>query len=57
MIGLWDLEIEFETGTREEMLKISRWIRTSFKDIIKEFEVIPLFHEYKYNFFPGNLLK
>lgn len=57
MIGSWDLEIEFETKNREEMLKISRWIKTNFKELIKEMEVIPLFHEYKYNFFPGDLLE
>lgn len=57
MIGQWNLEIEFEVKTREDMLKLTREIRTRFKDFIKEFEVIPLFHEYKYNFFPGDLLK
>jgi len=56
MIGQWNLEIEFEVESREEMLKISREIRTKFKEFIKEFEVLPLFHEYKYNFFPGDLL-
>ena len=57
MIGQWNLEVEFEVQNRKEMLKVSREIRTKFKDFIKEFEVIPLFHEYKYNFFPGDLLK
>jgi len=57
MIGQWNLEVEFEVKSREEMLKISREIRSEFKDAIKEFEVIPLYHEYKYNFFPGDLLK
>lgn len=57
MIGRWDLEVEFEAETREDILKISRYIKTKFKTLINEFEVIPLFHEYKYNFFPGNLLQ
>ena len=56
MIGQWNFEVEFDVKTREEMLKLTREIRTKFKDFIKEFEVIPLFHEYKYNFFPGDLL-
>mgnify|MGYP001563338702 CR=1 FL=1 len=56
VIGKWNFEIEFEVKNREEMLKLIREIRAKFKDIIKEFEVIPLFHEYKYNFFPGDLL-
>lgn len=56
MVGQWDFEIEFEVKSREEMLKFTREIRTIFRDLIKEFEIIPLFHEYKYNFFPRDLL-
>jgi len=56
LVGLWDFEIEFEVQTKEQMLKITRIIRDQFKDIIKEFEIIPLYHEYKYNFFPRDLL-
>ena len=57
LIGLWDFEIEFEVETKEQMLNLTRNIRDKFKDVIKEFDVIPLFHEYKYNFFPRDLLK
>ena len=57
LIGLWDFEIEFETETKEEMLELTRAFRDHFKEVIKEFEVIPLFHEYKYNFFPRDLLE
>ena len=57
LVGLWDFEIEFEVENKEQMLKITRDFRDKFKEIIKEFEVISLFHEYKYNFFPGDLLK
>lgn len=53
MVGQWDFEIEFELQSREEMLKLTREVRTKFKSIIKEFETIPLFHEYKYSFYPG----
>jgi predicted phage-related endonuclease len=56
MIGSWDFEIELEVRTKEEMLEITRNFRDSFKDLIKEFEVIPLFHEYKYNFFPVDII-
>jgi len=56
-IGLWDFEIELEVDSKEQMLKITRDFRDKFKDIIKEFEIIPLFHEYKYNYFPRDLLK
>jgi len=57
LLGLWDFEIEFEVETKEEMLGFTRDFRDRFKEVIKEFEVIPLFHEYKYNFFPRDLLK
>lgn len=57
LVGLWDFELEFEVENKEQMLKITRDFRDKFKDVIKEFEVIPLFHEYRYNFFPGDLLE
>jgi Lrp/AsnC family leucine-responsive transcriptional regulator len=57
LVGLWDLEIEFETDSKEKMLSITRDFRDKFKDVIKEFETIPLFHEYKYDFFPGDVLE
>lgn len=52
LVGAWDFEIELETKIQKEELLILRNIRDKFKDIIKEFEIIPLFHEYRYNFFP-----
>jgi Lrp/AsnC family transcriptional regulator for asnA, asnC and gidA len=51
-IGLWDFEIEFEVDSNEKMLELTRNFRDRFKDVIKEFEIIPLFHEFKYNYFP-----
>ncbi len=57
LVGLWDFEFEFEVKDKEQMLEITRKFRDKFSSIIKEFEVIPLFHEYKYNFFPGDLIK
>ena len=57
LIGLWDFEMELEVENKEQMLKITRDFRDKFRDIIKDFEIIPLFHEYKYNFFPRDLLK
>lgn len=56
LVGSWDFEVEFEVKTKDEMLELTRDIRDKFKDIIKEFEVLSLFHEYKYNFFPGDLI-
>lgn len=56
LIGQWDFEIEFEVDSRQSMLDLTRGFRDRYKDIIKEFELIPLFHEYKYNFFPRDLI-
>ncbi len=56
LVGLWDFEIEFEVENKEQMLDFTRNLRDKFKEVIKEFEVIPLFHEYRYNFFPKDLL-
>lgn len=56
LIGQWDFEIEFEVDSRQSMLDLIRGFRDKFKDIIKEFELIPLFHEYKYNYFPRDLI-
>jgi DNA-binding Lrp family transcriptional regulator len=55
LMGKWDLEIEFEVNNRQSMLDLLRGVRDKFKDIIKEFELIPLFHEYRYNYFPKDL--
>jgi len=56
LIGEWDFEFEFEVDSKEAMLDLTRSFRDKFKDVIKEFEIIPLFHEYRYNFFPRNLI-
>lgn len=55
LVGSWDFEVEFEVQTKDEMLELTRDIRDKFKDIINEFEVLSLFHEYRYNFFPKEL--
>jgi Lrp/AsnC family leucine-responsive transcriptional regulator len=56
LIGLWDFEFEFEVDSLQMMRSITNRFRDRFKDVIKEFEILPLYHEYKYNFFPGDLL-
>jgi len=53
LFGPWNFEIEFEVDSRDKMLEITRNFRNEFKDVIKEFEVIPLYYEYKYNNFPS----
>ena len=56
LIGQWDFEVEFEVDSREAMLNLTRTFRDEFKDVIKEFDIVPLYHEYKYNFFPRDLI-
>lgn len=57
LVGMWDFEIEFEVDSKQTMLDLTRKFRDKFKDVIKEFEIVHLFHEYKYNFFPRDLSK
>ena len=56
-IGQWDFEIEFDVEKKEQMLTLTRKFRDKFGEVIKEFEIIPLFHEYRYNYFPKDLIK
>jgi len=56
LIGHWDFEIEFEVDSQESMLELVRGFRDKYGGIIKEFELIPLFHEHMYNFFPRDLI-
>lgn len=56
-VGMWDFEMEFEVDSKQAMLNLVRKFRDKFKSVVKEFEVISLYHEYRYNFFPGDLLK
>ncbi|MBS3094105.1 Lrp/AsnC family transcriptional regulator [Candidatus Pacearchaeota archaeon] len=52
LIGSWDLEIEFEVETSDELYENLNQIRKDFADIIKEYEVLKITKTLKYNFFP-----
>jgi len=52
LIGSWDLEIEFETVTEDELYKILTEIRKKFSDIIRDFDILRITETYKYNYFP-----
>lgn len=52
LVGLWDFEIELEVKNQEEMLILTRKLRDLLKEVTQEFEVLPLYKEYRYNFFP-----
>ena len=49
-------EIEFGTERKNEMLELTRKFRDNFKKVIKDFEIIPLYYEYRYNFLPRDIL-
>ena len=55
-IGPWDFEIEFEVDSREKELELTRNFQRLFGTVIKEFEIIPLFCEYRHNFLPKDLV-
>ena len=57
LMGSWDFEIEFEVKNRLELRDFIGRVRDKFSNIIKEFELLDLFQEYKYNFFPKDLLE
>lgn len=52
LIGSWDLEIEFETENEDELYKILTEIRKEFSNIIRDFDIIRITENYKYDFFP-----
>jgi len=56
LIGAWDFEIELEFKNKEDLVKFKHEFRELFKDVIKDFELLSLHHEYKYNYFPGDIM-
>ncbi len=56
LVGAWDFEIEFEVKSRQELQEFMGQLRDKFSNIIKEIELLDLFNEYKYDFFPDDLL-
>ncbi|MFH1915834.1 MAG: winged helix-turn-helix transcriptional regulator [Nanoarchaeota archaeon] len=52
LIGSWDLEVEFETETEDELYKILNEIRKVFSNIIRDFDILRVTETYKYDYFP-----
>ncbi|MFH1452087.1 MAG: AsnC family transcriptional regulator [archaeon] len=52
LIGSWDLEIEFETESEDELYEILTDIRKKFSDVIRDFDILRITKTYKLNFFP-----
>jgi len=55
-IGKWNYEIEFEVKKEEKIWEIYRNIQDYLGEKIKLIDIIPLFKEYPYNYFPDSLL-
>ena len=52
MIGSYDLSLELEVQSHEQLELIIKKFREEFAKNIKNFEIILNTHEYKYNFYP-----
>ena len=55
-LGEWDIEIEIGVKGRTELRKIEMDIRQKFALLIQQIESIPLYKQYKKNFFPRFLI-
>lgn len=57
VVGEWDLEFEVEVKSRKDLQGIIIQLRDNFSEAIKEVETIPIYHDYRYNYFPGEIIK
>ena len=51
-VGSWDLEIEFEVRDNKEFHDAMLDLRNNFQEIIKDYESLHIFKEFKLNYFP-----
>jgi DNA-binding Lrp family transcriptional regulator len=52
LIGSWDVEIEIETENEDELYNILTELRKEFSEIIRDFDILRITENYKYDFFP-----
>jgi DNA-binding Lrp family transcriptional regulator len=52
VIGSYDIQIELEVKNHEELNKILKKFRNQFPEHIRNFEVLRILKEYKYDFYP-----
>lgn len=52
LIGSWDLEIEYEVESEDELYKELNNLRKEFSDIIRDFDILRITETYKFNFYP-----
>ncbi len=54
-IGSSDVEIEFIVKNSIHLREIIAQIRNTFSDVIKSYEILKIYREYKLNFYPGQV--
>jgi len=52
LIGSWDLEIEIEASSEDELYELLNEIRKKFSNIIRDFDILRIIKTVKYNYFP-----
>jgi DNA-binding Lrp family transcriptional regulator len=52
LIGSWDIELEFETESENDLYLILKDIRKEFSEVIRDFDILRITETYKYNYFP-----
>jgi len=52
LIGSWDMEIEIETRSEDELYEILNDIRNKFSSIIRDFDILRITKTFKFDFFP-----
>lgn len=52
VLGNWDVELEFEVKTDEELHQILQEVRNKFSDIIRDYDTLAVYKEHKLNYFP-----
>jgi Lrp/AsnC family transcriptional regulator, leucine-responsive regulatory protein len=52
LIGSWDLEIELEMESEDELYQVLNDLRNRFSDIIRDYDILRITETYKFDFFP-----
>jgi len=52
LIGSWDLEIEFEVESEDELYKVLNDLRKKFSNVIRDYDIIRIIKTEKYDYWP-----
>jgi Lrp/AsnC family leucine-responsive transcriptional regulator len=52
LLGNWDIELEFETKSEEQLHQILLEIRNKFSDTVRDYDTLLIYKEHKLNYFP-----